>query len=248
MPIGGQTSNSFHSLGGMARLTHFKLCAFSRSIRMALDELDIEVELVEELPWEWRPAFLALNPAGDLPVLELGDGLVVSGAYAISEYLGEMVHRSPPDERPFDLFPGTDEDRAEVRRLIDWFHRKFNSECSREMLRERVEVRLRPELARKSPDLEMLRALRANLRYHMSYIAYLADQRRWLAGDDMSFADLAAAAHLSCLDYLDEVPWDAYPGARDWYVRVKSRPSFRSLLADRVAGVVPPMHYANLDF
>ncbi|MEZ5853302.1 MAG: glutathione S-transferase family protein [Hyphomicrobiaceae bacterium] len=248
MPFGTQSSITLQQLGGMARLTHFKLCAFSRSVRLALDELDIEVELVEELPWAWRPAFLALNPAGDLPVLELGDGLVLSGAYAISEYMGEMVRRSPPDERPLDLFPGTDEDRAEVRRLVDWFHRKLDAECTREMLRERVEVRMRPELSRKSPDLEMLRALRANLRYHMSYIAYLADQRRWLAGDDMSFADLAAAGHLSCLDYLDEVPWDAYPAARDWYVRLKSRVSFKSLLLDRLAGIAPPLHYGNLDF
>jgi glutathione S-transferase len=116
------------------------------------------------------------------------------------------------------------------------------------MLRERVEGRMRPELSRRAPDLEMLRALRANLRYHLSYVAYLADQRRWLAGDEMSFADLAAAAHLSCLDYLDEVTWDAYPAARDWYVRLKSRPSFRPLLADRVPGVAASQHYGELDF
>lgn len=232
----------------MARLTHFKLCPFSRSIRLALDECGINHEMLDELPWEWRPAFLALNPSGDLPVLELGDGLVVSGAYAICEYLGEMVGRSPPEERPAELFPGSDEDRAEVRRLIDWFHRKFDREVSRELLRERVHVRLQPALSRQAPDLELLRALRANLRYHMSYVGYLADHRRWLAGDQMSFADLAAAGHLSCLDYLDEVPWDQYPAARDWYVRLKSRPSFRSLLGDRVAGLSPPLHYGNLDF
>jgi glutathione S-transferase len=232
----------------MARLTHFKLCPFSRSVRLALSELDIRFDMVEEMPWAWRPAFLALNPAGDLPVLELGDGLTLAGAYAISEYLGELVRRAPPDERAGGFFPGSDEDRAEVRRLVDWFHRKLDAEVSREMLREKVEVRMRPELGGRAPDLELLRAVRANLRYHLSYIAYLADQRRWLAGDEMSFADLAAAAHLSCLDYLDEVPWEAWPAARDWYVRVKSRPSFRALLEDRVPGVVPPAHYGNLDF
>ncbi len=232
----------------MARLTHYKLCPLSRSIRLALAELEIEAELAEELPWAWRPQFLALNPSGDLPVLELDDGLVLSGCYAISEYLGEMVRRAVPEERIKDLFPGSDEDRAEVRRLVDWFHRKLPSEVSREMLREKVEHRVRPGLSRRQPDAELLRALRANLRYHMSYVGYLADQRRWLAGDEMSFADLAAAGQLSCLDYLDEVPWDAYPAARDWYVRLKSRPSFRPLLVDRVSGIVPPMHYDNLDF
>ena len=206
------------------------------------------VTLAEELPWAWRPAFLALNPSGDLPVLELDGGLVLSGAYAISEYLGEMVRRGEPEDRLRDPFPGSDEDRAEVRRLVDWFHRKLAGEVTREMLREKVEGRLRPELARQQPDAALLRALRANLRYHLSYVAHLADQRRWLAGDEMSFADLAAAGHLSCLDYLDEVPWDGFPSARDWYVRVKSRPCFRPLLADRLVGIAAPKHYDNLDF
>jgi glutathione S-transferase len=215
---------------------------------LILSELEMDVRLREEFPWEWRPAFLALNPSGALPVLELDDGLVLSGSYAISEYLSESTRRGEPDERRRDPFPGSIEDRAEIRRLVDWFDRKFTDEVGREMLREKVQGRLRPDLARQQPDAELLRALRANLRYHLSYVSYLADQRSWLAGDEMSFADLAAAAHLSCLDYLDEVPWDGYPAARDWYVRLKSRPSFRPLLADRVAGIVPPRHYDNLDF
>jgi glutathione S-transferase len=232
----------------MARLTHFKLCPLSRSIRLLMAELDVEAELADELPWEWRPAFLALNPSGSLPVLELNDGVVVAGAYAISEYLGELVRRAPPGERLHDPFPGSDEDRAEVRRLVDWFHGKLATEVSREMLREKVEARLAAERSRRGPDAELLRTLRANLRYHLSYLGYLADHRKWLAGDDLSFADLAAAAHLSCLDYLDEVPWEAYPSTQSWYVRLKSRPSFRPLLEDRLLGITPPPHYDNLDF
>ena len=70
----------------------------------------------------------------------------------------------------------------------------------------------------------------------------------WLAGDDFSLADIAAAAHISCVDYLGDVPWSDYPGAHDWYARVKSRPSFRPLLADHIPGLPPPKHYADLDF
>jgi glutathione S-transferase len=232
----------------MSILTHYRLCPFSRSIRLALTELGIDFALAEEQPWDWRPQFLALNPSGDLPVLQLADGLVVAGSYAISEYLGELIRRTPPEERLAELFPGTTDDRTEVRRLIDWFHGKLDREVTREMLRERLHARVRADLAAQPPDVELLRALRANLRYHMSYIGWLADQRRWLAGDEMSFADLVAASHLSCLDYLGEVPWDGHAAARTWYQRLKSRPSFRPLLADRVAGVAPPRHYADLDF
>jgi glutathione S-transferase len=231
----------------MTLLTHFPLCPHSRSIRLALSELGVKCEMAEERPWDWRPEFLALNPSGDLPVLELDGSAVLAGAYAISEYLDEARPGSEEGRRMV-LFPGDAQSRAEVRRLVDWFHKKLDGEVTRELLREKLHPRVRPELASQTPDTDLMRAIGANLRYHMSYMNHLVDQRSWLAGDDMSFADLAAAAHLSCLDYCDEVPWDEHSAARSWYARVKSRPSFRPLLADRLAGAPPPKHYADLDF
>lgn len=230
----------------MPKLTHYRLCPHSRSIRLALDECGVETEFAEEKPWEWRPAFLALNPAGSLPVLEMGDGLVLCGAYSISEYLGEDAAVRADASRGA-LFPGDIEDRAEVRRLTDWFQGKLDREVTRDMLTEKLYSRLNPSPDR-VPSPEILRAARVNLRYHMSYIGFLAHQRRWLAGEEMSFADLAAAAHLSVIDYLGEVPWDEYPAAKAWYAKVKSRRSFRGLLADRIPGAPPPPHYTDLDF
>jgi glutathione S-transferase len=231
----------------MHKLTHFRLCPFSRAIRIALAELDMEVELSEERPWEWRAEFLALNPAGELPVLQIADGPTLCGVYAISEYLGEATPEDPDDERILPLFPGTREERAEVRRLVDWFNGKFHREVTHELLAEKVYARLQPA-AGLTPDADILRAIRSNLRYHMSYVDHLADRRRWLAGDELSFADLAAAAHVSSVDYLGEVPWDEFETAKVWYARLKSRRAFRSILADRVPGATPATHYANLDF
>jgi len=231
----------------MHKLTHFRLCPFSRSIRIALAEIGLDVELVEERPWEWRQSLLALNPAGDLPVLSLHGGPILCGAYVISEFIAEEVRNHPADGLSVPLFPGNREERAEVRRMVDWFHRKFDREATRELLIEKVYPRTGARPAQ-PPDAEILRAIRANIRYHLSYIAYLADERKWLAGDVMSFADLAGAAHLSCVDYLGEVPWDDFPAARLWYQRMKSRPSMRAILAERVPGTVPPLHYAILDF
>lgn len=231
----------------MNRLTHYRLCPHSRAVRLALAEAAIEAGVAEVLPWEQKPEFLALNPAGELPVLELEGGLVLCGAYAISEYVAEELRQHPRDAvRTADLFPGGREDRAEVRRLVDWFHRKFDREVTRELLYEKGLSR--QVLMPQAPDPDVLRAVRANLRYHLSYVDYLAHHRSWLAGDALSFADLSAAAHLSIVDYLGEVPWDMHPQAKTWYARLKSRPSFRTLLADRVAGVPPPIHYTNLDF
>lgn len=238
----------------MHKLIHFRLCPHSRSVRLALAERDIAFELEEERAWEWRSGFLARNPSGELPVLELEPGINLCGVYSIAEYLfeGEAAD-GVPDRRRASLFPGMREDRAEVRRLVDWFHRKFDREISRELLAEKVY----PQVSRlmspaapmgHTPNTAVLRAVRNNLRHHLSYIGFLAEQRRWLAGDELSFADLTAAGHLSCVDYLGEIPWSAHQSAKAWYQRLKSRPSFRALLADKIPGITPPPHYADLDF
>jgi glutathione S-transferase len=229
------------------KLTHYPLCPLSRTVRLALGELEIDVALTEERPWEWRAQFLALNPSGELPVLELDGVAPMCGAYAICEYLGDGLRRMSSDRPPVHLIPGTREDKAEIRRLVDWFHRKFDREVTRDLLDEKVYVTLAGQ-ASPAPNLEILRATRMNLRYHMSYLSFLADQRRWLAGDELSLADLAAAAHLSIADYLGEVPWDEHVAAKGWYQRLKSRRSFRPLLADRVPGLPPPLAYTDLDF
>jgi len=228
-------------------LTHFRLCPHSRSIRMALAELKIETAFVEEQPWAWQPEFLALNPSGELPVLSLDTGGTLCGAYAISEFLAEAAQDEADAQYLPELFPGTANGRAEVRRLIDWFHNKFHREVTRELLSEKVYARL-DSGRESSPDPAVMRVAGANLRYHLSYIGYLSHQRGWLAGEALSFADLAAGAHLSVLDYLGDVPWPEYPSAQAWYQRLKSRPSMRALLLDRLAGMPPPAAYTDLDF
>lgn len=232
----------------MHKLTQFRLCPQSRSIRLALEEAGIETTLADERPWEWRSNLLSLNPAGELPVLELDGGVLLCGAYAISEFIDEELQRRPAVRGEMRLFPGDGEERAEVRRLVDWFHRKMEREVTRELLQEKVYPRAQSAGAVSPPSADILRAIRANMRYHLSYLSYLAQARRWLAGDEPSFADLAAAAHLSVLDYLDEMPWESHPHVKTWYVRLKSRKSFRPLLADQMPGVKPPPAYADLDF
>ncbi len=98
------------------------------------------------------------------------------------------------------------------------------------------------------PNASAIRAGHQNIHYHLDYIAWLCDRRRWLAGESFSLADIAAAAHLSAIDYLGDVPWENHAGAKDWYARVKSRPSLRAILADHIPGITPPKHYADLDF
>lgn len=234
----------------MYTLIHYPLCPHSRSIRLALGECGLEPKLEEERPWEWRPELLELNPAGTLPVLRdtIDDEAdPICGAYAISEYLSETGSDGAGDNRGFAFFPGDEKARAEVRRLVDWFLIKFHNEVSAYLLEEKVERRFNRESGG-GLDMAQVRAGRSNLRYHLSYIGYLTQERHWLAGESLSFADLAAAAQLSCIDYLGDVPWEEDEDAKGWYARIKSRPSFRAILADRLPGMSPPESYADPDF
>ena len=231
----------------MHKLTHFRFCPFSRSIRLVLAEIEVETELAEERPWEWRPQFLQLNPAGELPVLELKGGPILCGYYSIAEFIAEELKTRADAPASLPLFPGTRESRAEVRRLVAWFHGKLHVEAARLLIERKIWCCFEGG-GEGAPQSDEMRAVRANLRYHLSYISWLADSRNWLAGEEISFADAAAAAQLSCLDYVSEVPWEEFPAAKLWYSRIKSRRSFQTLLADRVPGAPPPLSYTNLDF
>ena len=223
----------------MRTLYHQWLDPFSRKVRIALGEKKLPFELVAEPVWEKRPEFIALNPANDVPVLIEPDGAVLADSAAIVEYLDEG--QPEPPLLGLDLLT-----RAEVRRLIGWFDDKFNAEVTINLVGEKI-VKRQMGLAG-GPDSNAIRAGFAYLRLHLDYLARLADERRWLAGDTFSLADITAAAHLSVVDYVGDIPWESHPTVKDWYVRVKSRPSFRPLLSDQLPGVRPPPHYADLDF
>ena len=227
----------------MLTLLHHPLCPLSRYVRLVLAEYGLEVRLVEERFWERREEFLLLNPAGEIPVL-VQDGVPpIPGATVIAEYLQETKAGEAA------LMPEAVAARVEVRRLASWFNDKFHSEVSGPLVTERVFKRhMTREQGGGPPDTDALRAARSNIRYHLAYIGWLTQTRDWLAGDALSYADLAAAGHLSSADYLGEVPWSENEAAKNWYARVKSRPSFRSILADTLAGVPAAKHYADLDF
>ncbi len=229
----------------MLTLFHHPMYAACRFVRLAFGEYGEELSLIEEKPWARRKEFLALNPAATLPVLLAEGEQPIVGAQVIAEYLDETRGVLKRERR---LFAENPIDRAEIRRLVDWFLTKMESEVTRHLVRERA---LKPMMSGPeggAPDASAIRAARANIRQHMKYVNWLAGTRNWLASGRITYADLAAASSISVLDYLGEIDWTEHPAARDWYSRVKSRPSFRPLLGDRVRGLSPVSHYADLDF
>ena len=222
----------------MRTLLHLVLSPYCRKVRIALKEKGLEFELTAEKVWERRPEFLAMNPAGTVPVLVDEDGSVIVESSVICEYLDEVYGDTT-------MFGQTPQERAEVRRLVAWFDQKFAREVTDNLYKEKMMKRF---LGLGEPNSSAIRAGYANIRYHLDYIGWLTERRRFLAGEHFSLADVAAAAHLSSLDYIGDVPWAQHAAAKDWYARIKSRPSFRPILADQVPGTKPPAHYADLDF
>jgi glutathione S-transferase len=223
----------------MWRLYQFPLCPYSRKVRLLLGEKNVAYEVVRENPWEQRDEYLDMNPAGQTPVLvEDAQGLVLIDSAAICEYLEETVERAT-------MLPGTAANRAEVRRLTIWFDMKFHDEVVRPLMFERMEKRL---VHRASPDAKALREAMRQANGHLDYMDWLLDNRRWMAGPLLSLADLAAAAHLSVADYLGGIDWRGHDRTRHWYAGMKSRPSFRPLLSERMEVITPPDHYDKVDF
>lgn len=222
----------------MPSLLHLPLDPFSRKIRIVLGEKKITALLAAEPIWERRHEFLSINPAGTVPVFIEDDGTTISTSQAIAEYLEET------SKEPALIF-GTALQRAEIRRLCNWFDVKFNTEVTEYLLGEKIMKRF---LGLGEPSSETIRAGYANIDTHLGYIEYLAEQRAWLAGENFSLADITAASHISCIDYLGDIAWEDYQQAKQWYARIKSRPSFRPLLQDLIPGTQPPAHYKNLDF
>lgn len=221
----------------MNRLYHFPLSPFSRKVRLTLAEKRIEVELVEERYWEPTPEFQRRSPSGKVPALKFG-ALMMSESQAICEFLDE-THPTPP------LVPRDPEGRYEMRRLCSWFDDKFYHEVTLKLLGERV---FRKLMGTGYPDSANVKAGAKAVKFHLDYMAWLLEKRRWLAGDEMTLADFAAASHLSCLDYISDVDWHRSEAVKDWYAKIKSRPAFRSLLADQLPGFPQPSHYSDLDF
>ena len=221
----------------MLRLYHVPLSPFCRKVRLVLAEKKMDVELIEERYWEQSTEFLRRNPAGKVPILR-HEGALLTESMPICEYIEEL------NPEP-SLIPKDAKARYEMRRLVSWFDDKFHHEVTSNLLYERVNKKVSGQ---GFPDSKNIKEGARKIKYHLDYMAWLLEHRRWLAGDTMTLADFAAAAHLSSLDYISDVDWNRSSVVKDWYAKIKSRPAFRNILSDQVSGFPPPRHYNDLDF
>lgn len=219
----------------MLTLFHHPDCPHSRFVRLALREYGLPVRQIIERIWERRKEFLILNPAGTTPVLLTEEQLAVPGASIIAEYLEETYGRNVAERRLLPLeMPG----RIEVRRLMHWFNDEFFKEVTGPLMTERYKQYKPLDGDGGPPDYALIRAVFQNIPYYLAHIGLLLRGHDWLAGGRLSYADLAAAAHLSLADDLGEIPWPEDGAAKGWYERMRSRLTFQSVMAQAWRGVV----------
>lgn len=227
------------------RLYHYSLSPFCRKLRLVLSEKKVQFELIEERYWEKRHDFLRMCPEGKVPFLR-GDNKKFSDSQATCEYI-DSVYPEPL------LMVGNAYGQYEIRRLVKWFDEKFHQEVTSKLLGERV---LRRVQGLGPIDAANIASGRQCLRFHLDYMNHLLEKRKWLAGDYMSLADFAAAAHISCLDFIGDMSWEEEPLLKEepqlikeWYAKIKSRPSFQPLLGEFLPNIPPPPDcYSDLDF
>jgi glutathione S-transferase len=222
----------------MLEVYHHPLCPYSRKLRIVLNEKKISYELIIEKYWERRPEFLALNPAGDTPVIIKSDNITLAGNSSIFEYFEEIgTDKSLLGESPLE--------RAKVRNYCDWFDNKFYYEVTKYLISEKF-IKVLNQLG--EPNSNAIRAAMKNIGYHLDYLGHILGENDYLGGEKITMADISAAAQLSVLDFIGDVPWERNRKVKHWYSLIKSRPSFRPLLLDKVPNVYPPSHYSNPDF
>jgi glutathione S-transferase len=221
----------------MVLLVHSNILPQCRKIRILMAEKKMLYVLKEETPWALSKDIMKINPAGELPVF-IFDGNIIAGNYAITEFLEETYTQNR-------LIVGNNKERAETRRLTDWFDNKFHHEVYQYIAGEKIYKRF---ALRKPPESKRIQAGINNLRFHLEYIDWIVERNNYLVGDEFSMADISAAAQLSIIDYLGDVPWEDYKNAKLWYSKIKSRPSFKEILNDRIKNIYPSTHYTDLDF
>ena len=221
----------------MIILYHYYLCSSSRYIRLILEEHKLSYQTQLENYWKPQNDFLELNPAGYLPVLVNEENFPIIGANACVEYIKDLELRS-------NFFVENYKEKAEINRLVHWFEVIFKKEVFDPIIYEKVYSRIVENI---TPNSENIRAALQNLDFHIQYFNYLLNNKNYFIKDELTYLDFLAAANFSVLDYLGLLNLKSHENIREWYLKLKSRPSFRTLLKDQIVGLNPHENYKNMD-
>jgi glutathione S-transferase len=219
-------------------LYYHPLCPFSKQIIALLGEMNYKPTLIKENYWQKNKAFMDLSPWGELPVMVIDETFIIAGAYPCIEYLIDK-------RRDFYLFHQDLEILSRIRQVINWFNKYFYNDVVQHILSEKL---IKADLKNLYPDTYVIRSAKSILNSHLLQMNAIIASQEYLAHENLSLADIVAASHLAVLDYFQDINWQNYPKLKHWYCLIKSRPTFRSTLYEKIKGTNPPAHYLDLDF
>lgn len=205
------------------RLFDFKRAPNPRRVRMFLAEKNLDVPRVPVNLYRMEqlsPEFLAINPGGTVPVLETDDGTLISECIAICRYL-ESLHPDPP-------LLGTDA-RSQALVLM------WNSICEAEGLPAVAEIlrnlspgfrgRALPGPAGIEQQPALIERGRLRSRQFFDRIETQLSSQRFLAGRELSFADITLFAIVEFATWVDLVAAENRPALSAWQQSMSERPS-----------------------
>jgi len=199
------------------KLYDFAFAPNPRKLRVYLAEKGLSVPLVPVnlVKGEQRaPEFLAINPRGGLPVLELDDGTRLTESLAIIEYFEEL-HPAPP------MIGTTPLERARVRAA--------ERRCELGVLARvaRLFHATRAVLPGARPDPAAADQARRELEPQLALLDAEVGAGPFVCGPRPTIADCTLFAAFE-FARLGELPLDLGPHLEAWYARFRERPSAKA--------------------
>ncbi len=198
-------------------------------IRIVLADKGLESEItfvsVDLIAAEHKQApFLAMNPAGKIPVLELDDGTLISESTAITEYFDNLdgaptlTGRTPREKAMIHMMQNRAE--SELMSAVDgYFHNATSG------LGAAMQPYLSPEWAggKEWGQRQGKRAVRG-----MVYFDGVLKNRPFAAGETFSMADITVFAALNFADAAGLAIPDNLAALMDWRSKIADLPSVRN--------------------
>ncbi|TWO68462.1 glutathione S-transferase family protein [Caenimonas sedimenti] len=240
------------------RLFHAWLSSASRRVRLCLAEKNLPYEgIAVDLSRQEQhaPEFLAMNPNGVVPALELAPGRFLHESSTICEYLDDV--QPQPPLRPADAY-----DRAVMRNFVRWTDEKSlpnllilnwslmlqpaASQWSDAQLQEKLGRIPTPErreawvrIARKPYTGEEKAVALAKLLELVDKMEAMLLASPWLVGGQYSLADIAAAPFIARIAELapEALAEQAHPRVHAWWQAMQQRPAFAAARFQRFSEV-----------
>jgi glutathione S-transferase len=195
---------------------------FARKVRCVLDEKGVPYESRQLMPFPKTPELLAMNPLGQIPILQDG-GLLLPDSSVICAYV-EKLHPTPA------VYPSDPTDFARTLWLEEYSDTALSTAVGGVFFQRFV----RKHIFQQEPDEAVVQnALENELPTTLDYLQGELGDRDFLVGDTFTLADVSVCTQLVNLRHAGEdVDAKRWPKLARYLQSSLSRPTLKTLLAE----------------